>query len=163
MSALTGRTPAGVTGRGTGLDDAALKNKIKVVEKCLARHAPDPAAPLEVLRTVGGFEIAAITGLVLGAAARRVPVVVDGFISTAGALVACRLAPHARDYMFLGHRSVEPGHAAAVDAIGLRPILDLDMRLGEGTGAVLAATVIEAAIKIYNQMATFGDAGVSEA
>ena len=160
---LTGRDPVDVTGRGTGLDDAGVRRKADVVRRCIALHKPVADKPLEVLRTLGGLEIAAITGLVLGAAAHRIPVVVDGFISSAAALVASRIAPVALDYMFLGHRSVEPGHAAVAQALGLPPILTLDMRLGEGTGAVLSFTIIQAALKLYNEMATFQDAGVSEA
>ena len=162
-AALTGRPASDVTGRGTGLDDLALKRKTNVVARCLDLHSPDPGDAMDVLCKVGGFEIAAIAGLVLGAAENGVPVVVDGFISTAGALAAYKLAPPAIDYMFQGHRSVEPGHAFAVKAMGLRPILELDMRLGEGTGAVLAMNVIQAAVNLYNEMATFEDAGVSEA
>jgi len=160
---LTGKTVYEVTGRGTGLDDAGVRRKADVVARCIAAHNPDPGDALEVLRTLGGLEIAAITGLVLGAAANGLMVIVDGFISSAAALVACLVAPTVRDYMFLGHRSAEPGHAAVAQAIGLRPVLSLDMRLGEGTGAVLAATVIDAALKLYHEMATFGDAGVSDA
>lgn len=160
---LTGKTAAEVTGRGTGLDDDGVRRKAEVVARCIERHAPDPADALETLRVLGGLEIAAIAGLVLGAAASGILVIVDGFISSVGALAALRAAPAAGDYMLLGHRSAEPGHAAVVEALGLRPILALDMRLGEGTGAVLAATVVDAALKLYHEMATFGDAGVSEA
>ena len=160
---FTGESPARVTGRGTGLDEAAVARKADVVARCIAAHNPPADDPLAVLRTLGGLEIAAITGLVLGAASAGIIVIVDGFISSAGALAAVRLAPAAADYMLLGHQSAEPGHDAVVRALGLRPILCLDMRLGEGTGAVLAATVLDAALALYNDMATFGDAGVSEA
>jgi nicotinate-nucleotide--dimethylbenzimidazole phosphoribosyltransferase len=151
-----------VTGRGTGIDDEALALKIEVIEDALKINAPDPGDPIDVLSKVGGTEIAGIAGLILGAASRKVPVVVDGFISTAGALVAVKLQPIVKDYLFAAHRSVEKGHSVMLDMIGLKPILDLDMRLGEGTGSALAMSVIEAGVKIYNEMATFGDAGVSE-
>jgi nicotinate-nucleotide--dimethylbenzimidazole phosphoribosyltransferase len=159
---LCGRPAAEVTGRGTGITDEVLGRKIAVIERAIAHNRPDPADPIDVLAKVGGAEIGGIAGLVLGAAARRVPVVVDGFISTAGALLAARLAPAATGYLFAAHASVERGHRALLEALGLRPILDLEMRLGEGTGAALAMTVIAAALKVYREMATFGEAGVSE-
>ncbi|HHL40673.1 MAG TPA: nicotinate-nucleotide--dimethylbenzimidazole phosphoribosyltransferase [Deltaproteobacteria bacterium] len=161
-AAFSGRPVAEVTGRGTGIDDDAYRRKIKVIEDALSVNSPDPSDPMDVLAKVGGAEIAGITGLVLGAAARRVPVVVDGFISTAGALAACELCPAAKDYLFAAHRSVERGHGVMLERMGLEPILDLGLRLGEGTGAALAMGVIEAAVKIYNEMATFEDAGVAE-
>lgn len=159
---LTGRPASEVTGRGTGITDASLKAKSKVIERAIEINMPNPADPVEVLAKVGGAEIGGIAGLCIGGAANRVPVVVDGFISTAGALIACELKPGVKDYLFAAHRSAERGHGAILDKIGLRPILDLDMRLGEGTGAALAMLVIEAGLKIYREMATFGDAGVSE-
>ena len=125
-------------------------------------NKPDADDPIDVLAKVGGPEIAGIAGLILGAAARRVPVVVDGFISTAGAMAAVRIAPGALDYIFASHSSVECGHRVMLDSMGLKPFIDLDLRLGEGTGAALAVSSIEAGVKIYNEMASFGDAGVSE-
>lgn len=161
-SLLTGRAVSEVTGKGTGIGDDALKNKIKVIEDAIALNNPDPNDPVDVLAKVGGTEIGGIAGLIIGAAANRVPVVIDGFISTAGALIAYCLEPKTKDYMFAAHKSVEVGHAAMLEKIGLRPILDLDLRLGEGTGAALAMLMIEAGLKIYREMATFGDAGVAE-
>ncbi|MEK6531965.1 MAG: nicotinate-nucleotide--dimethylbenzimidazole phosphoribosyltransferase [Deltaproteobacteria bacterium] len=161
-AAITGEAVSGVTGRGTGITDEALSLKVKVIEDCLKANNPDPDDPIDVLTKLGGAEIAGIAGLILGAAARRVPVVVDGFISTAGALIAYGLKPVVKEYMFSAHLSQERGHRVMLDRMGLRPILDLDMRLGEGTGAALAMSIIEAGLKIYNGMATFSEAGVSE-
>lgn len=158
---LTGRAPDRVTGRGTGLSDAGLAAKVKAVERAFAANIPDPTDPLGVLAALGGFEIGAICGAMLGAAALRVPVVVDGFISGAGALLAAALHPDAAGYMIAGHRSVEPGHQVQLDHLGLAPVLALDMRLGEGSGAVLAMHVVEAAVRVINEMATFAEAGVS--
>ncbi len=140
---------------------SALVNKIRVIEQGLAFNKPDPNDPLDVLAKVGGLEIAAIAGLVLGCAANRVPVVIDGFISTAGALIASELNPDVRDYVFAAHKSVEIGHSFMLDRIGVEPILDLRFRLGEGTGAALAMTLIEAGVKVLKEMATFEQAGVS--
>jgi nicotinate-nucleotide--dimethylbenzimidazole phosphoribosyltransferase len=151
-----------VTHRGTGLDDKALAHKIGVLEKALALHQADPADPLGVLAALGGLEIAAICGYGLAAASRRVPVIFDGFISTAGALVASRLCPAAAAYFLVGHGSVEIGHAAQCRALGKKPLLNLNLRLGEGTGAALAVQVVRAAVAIYNEMATFAAAGVSD-
>jgi nicotinate-nucleotide--dimethylbenzimidazole phosphoribosyltransferase len=161
VAALTGRAPADVTGRGTGLDDPALAQKIGVVETALARHRPDPADPIGVLAAVGGLEIAALTGLLLGAAAARVPVVLDGFITGAAALAAARLASALPDRLLAGHRSVEPGHAVVLEALGLAPLLDLELRLGEGTGAALAMGLVVAATRLRDEMATFASADVS--
>lgn len=161
IAAISGRPVAEVTHRGTGIDDAALVNKIRVIEKGLALNQPDPRDPLDVLAKVGGLEIAGIAGLILGAAANRIPVVIDGFISTAGALIASELCPHVKQYMFAAHASVEIGHTVMLERIGLKPILDLQLRLGEGTGAALAMGLIEAGVKIYKEMATFEEAGVS--
>lgn len=161
-SVFTGKSVSEVTWKGTGIDEAALKNKIKVIEDSIALNKPDPNDPIDVLAKVGGAEIGGIAGLILGAAAHRVPVVIDGFISTAGALIAYCLKPETKDYMFAAHSSAEKGHKAMLDRMELRPILDLDMRLGEGTGAALAMLVIEAGLKIYKEMATFEDAGVSD-
>jgi nicotinate-nucleotide--dimethylbenzimidazole phosphoribosyltransferase len=158
---LTGTPVSEVTGRGTGITDASLAQKIAVIEESLRLHRPDPADPLDVLAKVGGTEIGGIAGLILGAAALRIPVVIDGLISTAGALIAFSLEPCVKDYMFAAHTSVERGHRVMLDHMGLRPILDLDLRLGEGTGAALAMLIIEAGLKIYREMATFAEAGVS--
>ena len=160
---LTGRPVAQVTGRGAGLDEPGLRRKIEVVERALAVNRPDPYDPLDVLRKIGGLEIAGLTGLIIGAASRRIPVVTDGFISTAAAAIACALQPKVRQFLFAGHRSTEPGHAALLDFIEAAPLLDLEMRLGEGTGAALAMTLIEAAAKLFNEMATFSSASVSGA
>mgnify|MGYP005857987185 CR=1 FL=1 len=158
---LTGKAVAEVTGKGTGITDESLKNKIRVIEKGIEVNKPDESNPLDVLSKVGGAEIGGIAGLIIGAAANKLPVVIDGFISTAGALIAYCLEPKTKDYMFAAHNSVEIGHKAMLYKIGLKPILNLDLRLGEGTGAALAILMIEAGLKIYNEMATFGDAGVS--
>ncbi len=159
---LTGRSVHDLTGRGTGIGDEALARKIAVIEDSIAVNRPDPADPIDVLSKVGGAEIGGIAGLIIGAAAMRIPVIVDGFISSAGALIAYSLEPNTKDYMFAAHNSVEKGHKVILDKIGLKPILDLQMRLGEGTGAALAILVIEAGLKIYKEMATFGEAGVSD-
>jgi nicotinate-nucleotide--dimethylbenzimidazole phosphoribosyltransferase len=160
---LTGRPVEQVTGRGTGLDEPGLRRKIEVIERALEVNRPDPSDPLDLLRKVGGLEIAGLTGLIIGAASRRIPVVIDGFISTSAAAIACALEPQVRQFLFAGHRSSEPGHTALLEFIGETPLLDLQMRLGEGTGAALAMTLIEAAAKLFDEMATFSSAGVSEA
>jgi len=162
IAAFSGKTVQEVTHRGTGINDAALANKVRVIEQGLALNRPDPGDPLDVLAKVGGLEIAGIAGLVLGGAANRIPVVVDGFISTAGALVAYELQPLVKEYLFAAHNSVEIGHAFMLERIGLEPILDLQLRLGEGTGAALAMGLIEAGVKVMTEMATFEQAGVSE-
>ncbi|HSB33401.1 MAG TPA: nicotinate-nucleotide--dimethylbenzimidazole phosphoribosyltransferase [Nitrospirota bacterium] len=159
---MTGTPVADVTGRGTGIGDESLRTKIAVIEECIAKNRPDPKDPVDVLAKIGGTEIGGIAGLILAAASERVPVVVDGFISTAGAMIAYGIEPKAADYMFAGHSSVEIGQKAMLDKMGLSPILDFNLRLGEGTGAALAMTMIEAGTKIYREMATFGEAGVSE-
>lgn len=164
--ALTGASPELATGRGTGLDSAARKRKIRVVESVLARHFHDlsrPLPPLDILRCIGGFEIAAMTGMVLAASNSRLAVVMDGFISSAAAALAVAIEPNALGYLIAGHRSQEPGHTLLLEHLNLRPVLTLDMRLGEGTGAVLAMSMVESAIYLYAQMATFSSAGVSEA
>jgi nicotinate-nucleotide--dimethylbenzimidazole phosphoribosyltransferase len=163
IAAISGLSVRDLTHRGTGINDAALEHKIKIIEQGLALNRPDPSDPLDVLTKVGGLEIAAIAGLVLGCAANSIPVVIDGFISTAGALIASELHPHVRDYIFAAHQSVEIGHRFMLERIGTRPILDLDFRLGEGTGAALAMGLIEAGVKVLNEMATFEQAGVSQA
>ncbi len=159
---LTGCSPRQVTGHGTGIDEAGLDRKVAVIERAIAANCPDPAQGLDVLAKVGGFEIGGIAGAMLAAAAARIPIMVDGFIATAGALVAVSLAPAAREYMFAGHCSQEPGHKVALAHLGLAPLLDLNMRLGEGTGATLAMYLVEAAAHILREMATFAEAGVSE-
>jgi nicotinate-nucleotide--dimethylbenzimidazole phosphoribosyltransferase len=157
----TGLPVAQVTGRGTGVDDAGLARKIAILEHALELHRPDPSDPIGVLAAVGGFEIGAIAGVCLGAAAHRLPVVVDGFISAAGALIAAALCPAVKPYLIASHLSVERGHAPLWETLGLRPLLEMDLRLGEGTGAVLAMHLVEAACRILSGMATFADAGVS--
>lgn len=162
IAVFSGRSVEEVTGRGTGIGDAAFQNKVTVIEDAILTNKPNPKDPIDVLAKVGGAEIGGIAGLVLGAAKNRIPVVVDGFISTAGALIAYELEPKVKDYMFAAHNSVEKGHKVMLERIGLRPFVDLDLRLGEGTGAALAISLIEAGVKIYKEMATFSDAGVSE-
>ncbi|MBC8496792.1 MAG: nicotinate-nucleotide--dimethylbenzimidazole phosphoribosyltransferase, partial [Chloroflexi bacterium] len=161
-AALTGRSPAEIVGRGTGVDDAGLGRKIAAVERSLEVNEPDPEDGLDILAKVGGFEIGGLTGAILAATAHRKPVVIDGFISTAAAMIAVSLAPQARDYLISAHRSQELGHQIMLEWLGLKPLLDLQMRLGEGTGAVLAMSLVEAACKILNEMATFSEAGVSD-
>lgn len=160
---FTGRTPFDVTGRGTGIDAASLERKRAVVEEALAVNSPDPSDPVGVLAAVGGLEIGVIAGVILGGACAGIPVVVDGFISTAGALVACAIAPPTRGYLIAGHRSLEPGHRTMLDHLGLTPLLDLDLRLGEGTGAALAMPLVDGAAALLREMATFAEAGVAEA
>ncbi|WP_189115381.1 nicotinate-nucleotide--dimethylbenzimidazole phosphoribosyltransferase [Pilimelia terevasa] len=162
VAAFTGTAPGAVTGRGTGVDDATYARKVEVVAAALARHRPDPADPVGVLAAVGGLEHAALAGYLLAAAARRVPVVVDGVIAAAAALAAAALAPAAVDAMVAGHLSVEPGAGVALAHLGLAPVLDLGLRLGEGTGAVLALPVVAAAVRALREVATFDSAGVTE-
>lgn len=159
---MTGQPVEAVTGRGTGLDEAGLARKIEVIRAAIALHQPDPADALDVLAKIGGLEIGGLAGVMLAAAARRVPVVVDGFISGAAALIAAGLKPEIKPYLIASHLSQEIGHRAVWEALGLRPLLDLDLRLGEGSGAVLAFHLIEAAARILDEMATFDEAGVSD-
>lgn len=159
--ALIGCPPGEIVGRGTGVDDLGLQRKLKAVERALEVNSPNPEDALDVLSKVGGFEIAGITGAILAAAAQRRPVVVDGFISTAAAMLAVSLQPKVREYLFAGHCSQELGHRRMMEWLGLEPILDLRMRLGEGTGAALASSLIEAACKLLTEMATFSEAGIS--
>ncbi|HTP86426.1 MAG TPA: nicotinate-nucleotide--dimethylbenzimidazole phosphoribosyltransferase [Bryobacteraceae bacterium] len=159
--ALTGRPAMDLTGRGTGADDATLGRKLSAIERALALHGPHLATPKDIMLCLGGFEIAEMTGFFLGAAHHRRPVVVDGFIATAAAALAVRFAPAARDYMFAAHKSAEPGHAALLEIVGDEPLLDLGMRLGEGTGAALAIQLIRSAVAAFTNMATFSSAGVS--
>lgn len=160
-SVITGKPVAEVTGRGTGISDEALAYKVRVIEDAIALNKPDRNDPSDVLSKVGGTEIAGIAGLILGAASRNIPVVVDGLISAAGAAIAYAMEPKVKDYMFAAHASVEAGQKAMLDFMGLKPILDLNLRLGEGTGAALGISIIEAGLKIYREMATFDEAGVS--
>jgi nicotinate-nucleotide--dimethylbenzimidazole phosphoribosyltransferase len=162
IAAFTGAGAAAVTGRGTGVDDAMYQKKVAVVTAALRRHAPDPADPLGVLAAVGGLEHAALTGFILGAAARRIPVVLDGVIAVSAALAAAALAPEAVAAMVAGHRSAEPGATVALAHLGLAPLLDLGMRLGEGSGAVLALPIVAGAVRVLREVSTFDAAGVSE-
>lgn len=161
-AAITRAPVETVTGRGTGLDEAAWKLKVAVVSQALDVNRPDPRDGLDVLAKVGGFEIGGLVGVILAGAARRIPVVLDGFIAGAAALVAVTLKPETRHFLLASHCSAEPGHRVVLEHLGLRPYLDLEMRLGEGTGAALAFTLIRAALRIYTEMATFKSAGVSE-
>jgi nicotinate-nucleotide--dimethylbenzimidazole phosphoribosyltransferase len=161
-AALTGIEPAKLAGRGTGVDDEGLKRKIDAIERALAINNPDPEDGLDVLAKVGGFEIGGLAGVILGAAANRKPVMVDGFISTAAAMIAVTIAPAVRPYLISAHRSQEYGHSLMVEWLGLKPLVDLDFRLGEGTGAALGISFAEAACKILAEMATFAEAGVSD-
>lgn len=158
---LTGKDVAAVTGRGTGIDDAQLNRKVSTIERAIRENQPDPKDGLDVLAKVGGFEIGGIAGLIIGAAEHNKPVVVDGFISTAGALIAYNLEPFVRDYIICAHRSVEQGHRFMHEKLGLRPLLDLNLRLGEGTGAALAMNLVDAAVHILTEVATFAEAGVT--
>ncbi|BCJ51670.1 hypothetical protein Asp14428_31450 [Actinoplanes sp. NBRC 14428] len=162
IAAFTGAEPAAVTGRGTGVDDDTYARKIDVVSRALALHRPDPSRPLATLAAVGGLEHAALAGFILGAAAHRVPVIVDGVIAASAAVVAAALAPDAVAAMVAGHRSAEPGASVALGHLGLTPLLDLGMRLGEGTGAALALPLVAGAVRVLREVATFDAAGVSE-
>ncbi|OQW37503.1 MAG: nicotinate-nucleotide--dimethylbenzimidazole phosphoribosyltransferase [Nitrospira sp. SG-bin1] len=159
---MTGRPVAEVTGCGTGIDESVRTRKVAVIQQALDRHQPNPADSLDVLAKVGGLEIAGLAGLILGAVAARVPVVLDGFITGAAALIAVGLQPLCREYLIASHRSVEQGHRVVLDHLRLKPLLDLDLRLGEGTGACLGMDLVCGAIKIYTEMATFDEAGVSD-
>jgi len=162
ICAFTGADPAAATGRGTGVDAATFARKVDVVCRGLALHRPDPGDPVGVLAAFGGFEHAAIAGFVLGAAALRIPVILDGVIAGAGALAAVALAPDAVSACFAGHRSAEPGHAITLEHLGLRPLVDLGLRLGEGTGAVLALPLVQSAVRALRDVATFDSAGVAD-
>jgi nicotinate-nucleotide--dimethylbenzimidazole phosphoribosyltransferase len=160
----TGKSVDELTGRGTGLDDEQLQHKIRVIKKILTVNRPDPQDGLDILAKVGGFEIGGIAGLILGAAAQKKPVLIDGFISTAGALIACKIEPFVRDYLIFSHRSVEPGHRYMQEMLGCtRPLLDLNFRLGEGTGAAMAMNLVEGAVAILTEVATFAEAAVAGA
>ncbi|MEU3117439.1 nicotinate-nucleotide--dimethylbenzimidazole phosphoribosyltransferase [Micromonospora chalcea] len=162
IAAFSGVDAEAATGRGTGVDDETYARKVAVVRAALARHEPDPADPLGVLATVGGLEHAALTGLILGAAARRVPVLLDGVIAVSAAVAAAAFAPDAVGAMVAGHRSAEPGATAALRHLGLEPLIDLGLRLGEGTGALLALPVVTGAVRVLHEVATFDSAGVAE-
>ena len=159
-AAIVGAAPEAVTGRGTGVDDTTWRRKVEVVGRALAVNRPDPGDALDVLAKVGGFEIGGLVGVVLAGAARSVPVVLDGFISTAAGLLATTFAPAVRESLFASHRSAEPGHTLALAHLGVVPYLDLSLRLGEGTGATLFVHLARAAAAIYGEMATFKSAGV---
>ncbi len=161
LSVFSGRSARDVTGRGTGISDIALENKIRVIEKAITLNIPDAKDPVDVLAKVGGFEIGGIAGLILGAAYHKVPILVDGFISTAGALVAKVLAPNSLDYMIAAHCSLEYGHSLMLKELGLKPLLNLNLRLGEGTGAALAMNIVEASAQVICKMLTFEAAGVT--
>lgn len=159
---LTGCSLTEMVGRGTGIDDQALANKRAMISTGIERNQPDPGDGLDVLAKMGGFEIAGITGLALAGAYFRKPVVVDGFISTAGAMIAHSLCPQVTDYLFAGHQSEEPGHRIMLEHLGLTPILNLGMRLGEGTGGAMAMTIMEGAVRVFKEVMTFAEAGVAE-
>lgn len=161
FAAMAMLPPSAVTGSGTGVDEQGRRHKIEVIQRALALHRPDPADPLDVLSKVGGFEIGAIMGVALAGASRRVPVVIDGFISTAGAILAMQLCPGVQEYLFFSHCSWEAGHKRVLAWLGVRPLLNLDLRLGEGTGAAMAMNVIDAAVRLMMEMATFDEASVS--
>lgn len=161
VSALSGRPPVETAGRGAGLDDEGFRRKVAVIERALEVNRPDPRDPLDVLRKVGGLEIAGLAGAMIEAASARVPVALDGFITGAAALLAELIAPGVRQYFIASHRSQEPGHGIVLDRLGLKPLLCLELRLGEGSGAALAFHLIEAAARTLDGMATFAEAGVS--
>jgi len=163
FAAISSEPVEKITGRGTGIDNKQLAHKIKVIERALSINKPNPGDPIDVLARVGGFEIGSLAGVILAGAAQRIPVVIDGFISGAAALIATGLSPQAKDYLIAAHVSSEAGHGLLLDFLGLKPLLDLNMRLGEGTGAALGIFLAEAAVRLLSQMATFAEAGVSEA
>lgn len=162
FAAISGKNVEATTGRGTGLSDGQLAHKIDVIKRALAVNKPNPSRPIEVLAKVGGYEIGGLAGVILGAAARRIPVVIDGFISGAAAIIATKLAPRVKEYIIAAHVSAEAGHAEMLEYLGLKPLLNLEMRLGEGTGAALGIIIAEATVRTLNEMATFAEAGVSE-
>ncbi len=163
VATITGTDPAEVTGHGTGIDDGQFQNKVKIIEKILKLNQPNPSDPVDILAKVGGFEIGGIAGLILGAASMQKPILIDGFISTAGALIAHSICPNAADYMIASHRSVEKGHKVALKHLNKEPLMDLNLRLGEGTGAALSMTLVEAAVRILTEVATFEEAEVTKA
>lgn len=163
VALFSGVSPAEVTGNGTGIDAACLAKKIGLIEKAITINRPDPEDPLDVLAKVGGFEIGGIAGLILGAASERKPVLIDGFIATAAALVAARLAPLSAGYMIASHLGMEKGHGIALKCLGKAPLLHLDLRLGEGTGSVLAMNLVDASVRLLTDVPTFEEASVSRA
>jgi nicotinate-nucleotide--dimethylbenzimidazole phosphoribosyltransferase len=162
IAVFSGLPASEVTSRGTGISDESMKIKIETIEKALLLHRPAKDDPLDVLSKVGGLEIAGIAGLIIGAATERIPVVIDGFISTAGAVVAYEMNNTIVDYLFASHLSVEKGHRVMLELMELKPLLDLNMRLGEGTGAALGISLVEAGVKILTEVLTFDEAGVTE-
>lgn len=162
VSVLTGITPEKATGRGTGVDDASLKKKIAIVKRAILVNRPDPRDPIDVLSKIGGYEIGGIAGLVLGGALYRVPIVLDGFISTAGALIAAGLNPLVKEYIIASHQSLEIGHRKTLEHLEQVPLFDLNLRLGEGTGAALGISLVESGLRILSEMATFASAGVAQ-
>lgn len=162
VSVVCGKSIEEVTGRGTGIDDKIYKNKINVIKRGIELHKPNPDDAIDILSKLGGYEIAGIAGVILGGARYKIPVIIDGFISGAGALIAYKLQPKVKDYLIASHLSFEPGHKIMLEYLGLKPILSLDMRLGEGTGSCLGIFIVEASCKILSEMATFSSAGVSE-
>ena len=162
IAAFSGLDVGLLTGRGTGIDDDALEHKIKTVQKALEVNKPNPDDALDVLAKVGGYEIGALAGLVLGAAAKGVPVVCDGLISTAGALIACEIAPQAKEYLFASHRSVEAGHRFMHERLGLEPLLDFGLRLGEGTGATIAMEILDLSTRVLAEIKTFAELGIGD-
>ncbi|MFW6081319.1 MAG: nicotinate-nucleotide--dimethylbenzimidazole phosphoribosyltransferase [Desulfosalsimonas sp.] len=163
IAAFSGLEPEKLTGRGTGLDDEAFAHKVRVITDALELHRPDPSDPVDVLAKVGGFEIGGLAGLVLGAAALGIPVVCDGLIATAGALIACEMAPAAKSYLFTSHRSLEAGHRFMIERLGVDPLLDLRLRLGEGTGAALAMEIIDASTRVLADIRTFDEVRIRNA
>ncbi len=157
---LTGQSVLDVTGRGTGIDNDALTKKMQTIRKAIQTNDPNPSDPIDILHKVGGYEIAGLVGVVLGAASQRVPIITDGFIATAAVAIAAEIAPNAKNYLLASHNSVEIGHQLLLQRLGLEPLFDFGMRLGEGSGAVLAFHIIEAAVRTLNEMATFESAGV---
>ncbi len=163
IAAFSGISVEALTGRGTGIDDAALDNKIAVIKKALEINQPDPNDPIDVLAKVGGFEIGGLAGLVLGGAKHGIPVVCDGLISTAGALIACELEPKAKQYLFASHKSVEIGHTFMYERLELEPLIDLQFRLGEGTGAAIAMELLDASTRVLAEIKTFAEVGIENA
>lgn len=161
IAAFEGLDAKDVTGYGTGIDDSAFLKKVEVIKKALELHKPDPSDPIDVLSKVGGYEIGGLAGLCIAAASHRIPIVIDGFISTAGAYVACKIEPKIKNYIIASHKSVEKGHTSFLNNMQKEPLLDLRMRLGEGTGAALGIGLVEAGMKLFNKMATFSEANVS--
>jgi nicotinate-nucleotide--dimethylbenzimidazole phosphoribosyltransferase len=162
FSATSGYSPDKTTGRGTGIDDKQMAHKVKIIEKALAINKPAPKDPVDILAKVGGFEIGGLAGIMLAGAAHRIPIVIDGFVSGAAALVATSICPETSNYLIASHVSAEAGHSLMLEFLGLRPLLNLNMRLGEGTGAALGISLVEASVKLLAEMATFSEAGVSD-